>query len=234
MKADAEILINHLIETYSMIHRNDGIAIFDLDLNIRYASDRLVQMLIYQESETSTSVLSHSLLGECVINILTGIKNSPDNAIEVFEVNTKRQDQFILLYYIFTPLYNKEIHDQVIGIEVRTMVPTYPFLFANKGQLFEKKSNIALQKVYKLTPRQHEIVFLYFHCKSASEIARRLTKIHKKNVSSNTISSITNRLYKKFNVYNLSAMLNKAYQCDYHKNIPRSLLRDMCIAVQDL
>jgi len=63
----------------------------------------------------------------------------------------------------------------------------------------------------KLTTRDVEILYLLSIGKSPKEIASILSKIYKRNISASTISALINKqLYPKFDVYNVSQLIEKA------------------------
>ena len=110
-----------------------------------------------------------------------------------------------------------------------------PLLVDPKKLFISKKDADFLSDIDEfLSVREREILYLHFHCKSAKEIAEKLSYIYNRNFSLHTIGKINQQLYEKFEVYNLETLLKVAQQNGYHKKIPLSLLSNHTIEIKDL
>ena len=71
--------------------------------------------------------------------------------------------------------------------------------------------NIHKNIAINITTREAEILYLLSLGKSPKEIAVTLSKIYKKTISASTIGALINKqLYPKFDVYNVSQLIEKA------------------------
>ncbi len=109
--------------------------------------------------------------------------------------------------------------------QMQRMIKAYQLSILN-----DKLNNKDLSKDYNnesiiLTKRETEILYLLSLGKSPKDIASILSNIQKKSVSSATIGSMINKqLYRKFDVYNINQLIEKAQLMKKIPLIPDSLM----------
>lgn len=238
-----EIVLERLISFYEEFQYNKRVAILDVGLNLIYISSSLLEILQIGKSK-------QEMIGFNISQIMQIVERPPqitqgalqtlekvlkhDCIIENIGINLKRNLNNIMLHFKLSPLHNRKT-GKIVAIECEVSNLRFPLLLSSPNKLF-KTQNRPLQKNNDdfLTNRQHEVLFLQFHCKSAKEIAQKLSYIYNKTMSLHTIGKINQQLYKKFGVYNLDALLEVAYVRGYNRKIPISLLSDHTIDIQEL
>lgn len=236
-----ETALNKLIENYEQFYYNGYVALIDHNYVIRFMSDPLFNIL-------QISSLENDVRGLTVMNIMERVDRPPeivrqaqttmerifkhDVVADQIGINLQRDLPYVVLHYRMTPVHNKKTGN-IIAIEAELSSLKLPVLLSNPTKLL-KSGGTRTSSDDLLTIRQHEVLFLHFHCKSAKKIAETLSIIHDKPVSLHTIGAINKQLYRKFNVYNLERLLESAYTLGYNRKIPTSLLSDRTIDLLDL
>lgn len=91
-----------------------------------------------------------------------------------------------------------------------------------------KKFSINKNEQIKLTEREGEILYLLSLGKQSKEISQILSNVHNKKIAPSTIAGIINKnLYTKFDVFNCSLLIEKAYLLNMipflHKNFTKKV-----------
>lgn len=235
--------LKKLISFYEEFHYNKRVGVLDVNLNLIYISAPLLEILQIGRSQ-------QEIIGLNITQIMQIVERPPqiiqravhtlekvlenDCIVENIGINLKRNLNNIMLHFKLNPLHNRET-GKIVAIEGEVSNLRFPLLLSSPDKLFKTQSR-PVQKSNDdfLTNRQHEVLFLQFHCKSAKEIAQKLSHIYNKPMSLHTIGKINQQLYKKFGVYNLEALLEAAYAQGYNRKIPISLLSDHTIDIQEL
>ncbi len=237
-------MLSNLVQLYEQVHFNSYVGLLDTKLVIKYVSKPLLQLLNSQVKEPhkiyETNLIDKMVHYDRPLEVIEKIHCSLIKVIneqcivENINVDLKRDINNVVLYVKFTPLYNRETKN-MIAIEAVASVFKSPLLLSDPCKLLKhgvfsvSKDNDSL-----LSRREQEVLFLQFQCKSAKEISQKLTAIYNKSVSYNTIGRINEKLYKKFNVYNLEQLLIEAKKQNYHRKIPLTLLSDTNIEIEEL
>lgn len=236
--------LTELVRAYERFQFNNYVGLTDVNFTILYMSPTLLK--ISYASKVIDDVLGLNFFGGLAIvcrppEVIARTKQFLGKVInegyraEGISINLKREAENVALHFRAIPLYNAETGN-IIAMEFSGVPLGAAPLLVDPKKLFISKSDAEFLTSNDdlLNIREHEVLYLHFHCKSAKEIADKLSYIYNRSFSLHTIGKINQQLYEKFGVYNLEALLRIAQTKQYHKKIPLSLLSNHVIEIKDL
>lgn len=151
-----------------------------------------------------------------------------------------RKPGYWLILINFQPLINYATNNligyKLVGESAHNIMLEFRGIseIINRGRPARPSTSIARSDKW-LTNREHEVLFLLFHCDSYQHIANLLSLSYQKRFTGSMVAKIISRnLYSKFNVFNLDALKDAAHQMGYHKNVPTSLFAEFMVPYSNL
>ena len=221
-------------------HDDVAMAIFDADLRIKYFSPKSLDLLNLRRIPVDMKLRDLDF---------PHLTTDEIKYISETVLSTKTRGKYIVAYiedgqilmreHYASPIINDKNND-VVGMYVEvwpyepcaTMNTYFDLLHYKLNKVkFVSNKKIIKPKI-KLTPKEHEVLFLAVLGKSQKEIAEILSKVHNKPVKTNSVASIISKqIYPKFDVYNLPNLVELAIALNIVNNFPKNLLRSTGLLV---
>jgi|GEM_PF-4747719 len=208
-----------------LLHNQDMAVIVDNDFNIIYASDAFINALVSLDEKGVINKKLHELPYD---KSNTYVANTIKQTYEIAKQNGKTQllvsapgmfanlDMFILHYNHLPHPEDSSTAGYVLFITQVDLVQKMSLLYKILGLANDNQRIELGQDQVKLTERDQEILFLLCFNLSGREIAEVIAKKTNSFISPHTVGNIVrNRLFNKFGVYNIPALIDKAVSLGY-------------------
>jgi len=238
MVLNTQEFITKSIGLLQIMQMQNTVCVINSLKQIIFASNPMLELFKandYQQSDSCAILLDYTqidpILQYADVVLLTGMERS------IININVESSNpEFRVTKVSYLPIRNPN-NNSIAFIIIKIEKIDFPIYFhhvllANPYKI-NKKYTFTEDKF--LTRREHEIAFLLLFCKSKAEVTNIINLFTEKYITSKTVSNIIRQqLLPKFNVKNTDELLSRLYQCNYHRNIPVSLLTDTQIDLEML
>lgn len=231
---DREFLKNII----ALYQQDDYVMIIDRNYLVRFISHKFAQSI----NTTPEHLLGRNYLQST--NIPDEVKSSVASSIEhnlscshsheFLNINLNREQEYRILQMRYNPLQNPQTHGVIAVVIEGSQLSSHTSLYNFVTYLIKNKSinSTAHREMVKpdelLSKREHEIAFLLLFFRSPKKIAEVIRHISGDEVSAKTINNIiSSKLFVKFVVYNIDALITKLHELNYQTKIPPSFLLNL-------
>lgn len=218
--------------------------LIDLNFNVLLSNDLCNAFCNVDTIPAGTSFFE--LYKDLPSDKLLEIKKLLTQAIETkhkssfISANLSRKTEYIVALIEYEPIINQYTGD-VIAIMISATINELPLLYFKLEHLVQKNILQSSNKIMNLLPNfnltvfEHEIAFLLFQAENYEEVSMILSVIKGVNISKSLIAkTIREKLFVKFQVYNLVSLKKILHKHGYHKLTPPTLINESIILVRDL
>lgn len=243
IQEDKNYSIDEVVEVYELIGRSSYDIICDVERKFKFVGDRLLHLLQLTKEQAIGHVLQDfdspvKALAERYRTLNDAIISGTTDEREYLTV-LNYQDEFILLH---TKAQAIKINKQIIGVYFKNQVidplssigAAVTFDLINSGGLLTSSNGAVFDlthnepQEFSLTDTQELILFLLLLGKADIDIITIVNKLNNSDYTQQYISKIIARnLFKTFNVTNRRQLVEKAFEANAIRRIPKLLSKNI-------
>jgi len=221
------------------LFQDKSVAIFDLELNVLYASKSYYDFFNLEEIANKPVVEIEKidkniakLVSEFRLKLTNIVIANKKSYIGFFFLQIAKNKGCEIFKATVFPIINSE-NNQVVGVYIEVHpVFNNREAFTKMLELITEQKNIGthingqdMARVRLLTPREKIVIFMIMLGRNHKEIAEILSKVYGKPVLVNSVSAmVSKQIYPKLNVYGTSQLINFGIKLGFFYNLPAELI----------